>query len=109
MKSRNLTAPSGKNLLVSLDILQLVGRSDHLPGGPAVVVVEVVWDDSAAADEVVVLVEEETGPGELPGQRLAVLQAGGEGWLTGPAELGAGSDILRAALGPGHVLQGGRG
>ena len=97
------------NLLISLDVLQLVSGGEDLPGGSPVVVVEVVGDDGAAADKVVVLVEEEAGPGKLSRQSLAVLQTGGECWLTGPAELGARSDILRTSLGPGHVLDGGLG
>lgn len=81
-----------------------MGGGDDLPGRSAVVVTEVVGDERAGADEVVVLVEEETGPGELSRSRSTVTQVPEEGLLPGAALLGAASHVLRAALGPGHVL-----
>ena len=68
------------NLLVLLDILELVSSSDNLPCAASVVVAAVVGNDSTAADEVVVLVENEAGPGELAGARLAVLEATSRCW-----------------------------
>merc|ERR1719400_2942646 len=61
--------------LILLDILELVGSGDNLPCASSIVVAAVVGNDSTAADEVVVLVENEAGPGELTGARLAVLEA----------------------------------
>ena len=63
-----------------LTVLQLVSSSDNLPCASSVVVAAVVGNDSTAADEVVVLVENEAGPGELAGARLAVLEATSRCW-----------------------------
>lgn len=64
-------------LLVRLDILELVSSCDNLVGSATVVVSAVVGDDGTASNEVIVLVEDKTGPGELAGRGLAVLQASG--------------------------------
>ena len=69
-----------KHSLILSDVLQLVSSSDNLPGASSIVVGAVVGNDSTAADEVVVLVENEAGPGELAGARLAVLEATSRGW-----------------------------
>merc|ERR1712210_223178 len=66
--------------LILLDILELVSSGDNLPGASSVVVAAVVGNDSTAADEVVVLVENEAGPGELAGARLAMLEATSRCW-----------------------------
>ena len=63
-----------------MDILELVGSSDNLPCASSIVVAAVVGNDSTAADEVVVLVENEAGPGELTGTRLAMLEATRRCW-----------------------------
>merc|ERR1719333_1484700 len=57
------------------DVLELVGGSEHLPGGGVVVVAEVIGDDSAGANKVIVLVKEDAGPGELPRGSLAMREA----------------------------------
>ena len=57
------------------DVLELMGSGDNLPCASSIVVAAVVGNDSTAADEVVVLVENEAGPGELTGARLAVREA----------------------------------
>ena len=79
-------------------------RSDDFPGGPGVVVAEVVRDDGAAAHEVVVLVEQQTGPGELPGLAVPVLVSPGPGGLPGAAHLARAPHVLVAALVPGDKL-----
>ena len=69
-----------KHLLILTDVLELVGSGDNFPCTSSIVVAAVVGNDSTAADEVVVLVENEAGPGELAGARLAMLEATSRCW-----------------------------
>ena len=90
------------DLLILLEVLELVGGSDDLPGGGVVVVAEVIGDDGAAAHEVIVLVEEDAGPGELPRGGLAVREARhGASIGSGAASLGSIDRGLLTALAPG--------
>jgi len=86
--------------VILLEVLELVGGSDDLPGGGVVVVAEVVRDDGAAADEVIVLVEQQTGPGELPRGAVTMITTCHPAGLPGAACLTGAPHILPTALSP---------
>jgi len=88
--------------VISGDVLELVGGSEHLPGGGVVVVAEVISDDSAGANKVIVLVEKDTGPGELPRGSLAMREASDRASIgPGAASLSSIDRSLVTSLGPG--------
>jgi len=88
--------------VISGDVLELVGGSEHLPGGGVVVVTEVISDDSAGANKVIVLVEEDAGPGELSRRGLAMREAiDGASIGPGAASLSSIDRGLVTSLGPG--------
>ena len=90
------------DLLILLEVLELVGGSDDLPGGGVVVVAEVIGDDSAGAHKVIVLVEEDAGPGELPRGGLAMREAINRASIgPGAASLSSIDRGLVTSLGPG--------
>ena len=97
------------DLLILLEVLELVGGSDDLPGGGVVVVAEVIRDDGAAAHEVIVLVEQQTGPGELPRGAVPVLTPRHPAGLPGAAGLTRAPHVLPAALSPLDKRVGGLG
>jgi len=88
--------------VISGNVLELVGGSEHLPGGGVVVVAKVIGDDSAGAHKVIVLVEEDTGPGELPRGGLAMREARHRASIgSGAASLSSIDRGLVTSLGPG--------
>ena len=88
-----------KYLLILLNLLKLVRRSDDLSCTSSVVVAAVVRDDRTASDEVVVLVENEAGPGELARAGLSVLETTSRCWeVPGPTLLTRIHNPLVAAI-----------
>ena len=89
-----------KNLLCLSDFAEFMCRGEHLPGAPAVVVVEVLRDEGTGPDEVVVLVQEEAGPGELPWAGGSNIQIVGGEVLPRATVLPGVDDPLGAGLAP---------